>query len=192
MAEKILNSFGITIENTIYEFSTEQQVDRIFKQNPPVASIITKNSDITIYISKGEDPEAIIPDVIGMTEPDALAALTIAGFKNVSIHEEESSEEIDKVFAQIPGPGIKYTKISEIIIKISRGILVPDVIGKNKAEAVFILEGLGFKVIVKPNTLSEGKVKNQIPSAGSHINYGDSVTIEIDVDTTTTSTTALQ
>ncbi len=132
MAEQMLSSLGITIANVIYDFSIEQPVDRIYKQDPPAAAIITKNTDVTIYISKGEDPEGTIPNVVGMTEVDALAALNNAGFKNVSVQKEESDKEIDKVFAQIPDSGTKYTKISEIIIKISRGILVPDVTGKKK------------------------------------------------------------
>ncbi len=189
MAEQILSSIGIPITNVFYEFSIEQPVDKIFRQDPLAASIITKNTNITVYISKGEDPEGIIPNVIEMTEVDALAALNSAGFKNVSVQKEESDKEMDKVFAQVPDAGIKYTKISEIIIKISRGILVPDVIGKSKADAISTLEASGFTVVIAPVATAEGVVKNQIPSAGSHVNYGGTVTIEIEAITTPTTTT---
>jgi penicillin-binding protein 1A len=188
-AEQLLDNFDITIENVIYDFSIEQPIDRIYKQDPSAEEMITKNTDITIYISKGEDPEGTIPGVIGMTEVDALATLNNAGFKNVSVQKEESDKEIDKVFAQIPDSGIKYIKISEIIIKISRGILVPDVTGKKKEDAISALQSLGFIVVVTPDPLSEGKVKSQLPAAGSHINYGDTVAIEIEVTTPATTTT---
>ncbi|MBE3090693.1 MAG: PASTA domain-containing protein [Actinobacteria bacterium] len=80
--------------------------------------------------------------------------------------------------------------MSEIIIKISRGILVPDVTGKKKEDAISKLLSLGFIVVViPPDPLAEGKVKSQIPAAGSHINYGDTVAIEIEVTTPTTTTT---
>jgi serine/threonine-protein kinase len=189
MAEQMLSSIGIPIANVIYDFSIEQPVDQIYKQDPLAAAIVTKNTTVTIYISKGEDPEATIPNVVGMVEVDALAALNNAGFKNVSVQKEESDKEIDKVFAQIPDSGTKYTKISEIIIKISRGILVPDVTGKKKEDAISALQSLGFIVVVTPDPLAEGKVKSQIPAAGSHINYGDTVAIEIEVTTSTTTTT---
>ncbi|MBU4292638.1 MAG: PASTA domain-containing protein [Actinobacteria bacterium] len=77
----------------MYDFSIEQPVDKIYKQDPLAAAIITKNTNVTIYISKGEDPEGIIPNVIGMTEVDALAALSNAGFKNVSVQYIESYEK---------------------------------------------------------------------------------------------------
>ena len=189
MAEQMLSSLGISIANVIYDFSIEQPVDQIYKQDPLVASIITKNTAIMLYISKGEDPEATIPNVIGMVEVDAVATLNSAGFKNVSVQKEESDKEIDKVFAQVPDSGTRYTKISEIIIKISRGILVPDVTGMKKEDAISALQSLGFIVVVTPDPLAEGKVKSQIPAAGSHINYGDTVAIEIDVTTPTTTTT---
>lgn len=184
-ADQMLNGIGISIANVIYDFSIEQPLDIIFKQDPPATSMITKNTNITIYISKGEDPEGIIPNVSTMSEVDALAALNNAGFKNISVQKEESDKEIDKVFAQIPDAGIKYTKISEIIIKISRGVLVPDVTGMNKTDAKTMLEALGFIVAVTPDPLAEGKVKSQIPASGSHINYGSTIAIEINVTTST-------
>ncbi len=70
------------------------------------------------------------------------------------------------MFAQVPDSGTKYTKISEIIIKISKGIKVPDVTTMKKADAISMLEGLGFVVNILPDATAAGKVKTQLPAPG--------------------------
>ena len=189
-AQQILSSSGLNVNNVIYDFSTEQPLDKIYKQDPVANSNVNKNTIVTIYISKGENPQGTVPDVSGMTESDAISALNNAGFKNINIQKEESKKAIDKVFDQIPVPQTVYTKTSEIIIKISKGVVIPNVIGLQKSDAVQTLEGLGFKVTILPDPSADGKVKSQIPAAASYINYGDNIALEIDVTTPTTATTA--
>ena len=41
------------------------------------------------------------------------------------------------------------------------------------------LEGLGFVVEISPNAAATGAVINQIPKADTYLNYGSTVTIEI-------------
>lgn len=181
MAESILESYKLTLEETIYEYSIEQPEGKIFKQNPISNSKVTKSIPVTIYISKGEDPEAIIPDVIGMTKEEAKDTLNNCGFANISVIENESEEKKDKVFSQIPESGTTYTKSFEIIIKISKGIEVPDVIGMDKEDAIAKLQDLGFTVETTPDDPEiTGKVINQIPEPGTYLNYGSTVTIEIE------------
>jgi serine/threonine-protein kinase len=187
-AEQIVNSLGLGISEIIYDYSTEQPSGKIFAQNPIATSTVNKLTSITIYISMGENPEGTIPDVIGMTEQVAFDALNNDGFKNITVITEESKSEIDKVFAQIPESGTTYTKISEVIIKISKGIMVPDVVGMKKNDAVTILEDLGFTVTIIPDLPANNNVTSQIPAANSYINFGETVAIEIE-DTGTTETT---
>jgi len=122
----------------------------------------------------------LIPDVTGMTKEEAINALDTAGFKKVSVTPEESDEEKDKVFSQIPVSGILYDKSMEIIIKISKGIKVPDVINMTKENAITTLEGLGFVIEISPaDAAAAAKVINQIPEADTYLNYGSKVTIEV-------------
>jgi len=188
MAEQIIASLGLSNPEVIIDFSDQQPEGKVFAQNPPADSTINKSTQVTIYISKGENPESVIPDVMKMTEQDAVNNLSNAGFKNITVITEESKNEILKVFAQIPEPGTTYMKTSEVIIKISRGIEVPDVAGMKKNDAVTKLENLGFIVIIVPDTAGNNNVINQIPAAKSYLNYGTTVTIEIE-DTKTTEPT---
>jgi len=103
------------------------------------------------------------------------------GFASISVIEDESEKKKDKVFSQIPESGTIYTKSSEIIIKISKGIKVQDVIGMDKEDAMVKLQDLGFTVKTTPDDPEiTGKVINQIPEPGTYLNYGSTVTIEIE------------
>lgn len=178
-AKQIIESLELVLDNIIYGFSNEQPIDKIFDQSPVPDSEVSKSTGVILYVSKGENPQVLIPDVIGMTEEEALTALEGAGFKNVTVIPEESKEEKDKVFSQTPLSGILYDKSLEIIIKISKGIKVPDVINMTKEDAVTKLEELGFIVEISPNAAAVGAVITQIPKADTYLNYGSKVTIVV-------------
>ncbi len=188
-ASQTLASSGLAAPNFVYDFNIEQPSGNVFAQEPAAYSKVTKSTPVTLYVSKGENPESTVPEVKGMSEADALSMLKSAGYKNVTIVKEESNKEIDKIFAQVPESGTVYSKSTEVIIKISIGIKVPDVVKMQKADAVSLLEGLGFVVAILPDSTAAGKVKTQIPVAGSYLNFGSTVTIQIDAAPATTDTT---
>jgi penicillin-binding protein 1A len=179
-AKQIIESLELILENIFYDFSDKQPFDKIFNQSPVSDSMVSKSTSVTLYVSKGVDPQALIPDVIGMTKEDAIKALDTAGFKKVSVILEDSNIDKDKVFSQTPVSGTLYDKLFEVIIKVSKGIKVPDVINKPKKDAVTTLEGLGFVVEVSPaDAAATAKVINQIPKADTYLNYGSKVTIVV-------------
>ena len=179
-AEQVIESFGLVINSKIYEFSDTVLPGYITNQTPSQGSIITKSAVVVLYISKGEDPQAVVPDLIRMTTEEATEALLNAGFENVIVLLEESEEEKDVVFLQDPVSGTIYDKLLEVTITVSRGIKVPDVVGKTKDDAVLELESLGFIVEILPDPASTGNVVNQTPAADEYLNYGSTVTIEIE------------
>ena len=182
-AKQIIESLELVLDNIIYGFSNEQPIDKIFDQSPVPDSEVSKSTGVILYVSKGENPQVLIPDVIGMTKEEAIDILNNAGFNAISVIEgktfEENSNEKDKVFAQIPVSGTLYNKSLEIIINISKGIKVPDVLNMTKGDAVTTLESLGFVVEISPNAAATGAVINQIPKADTYLNYGSKVTIEV-------------
>jgi len=178
-AKQVIENLELVVDNVIYEFSDEQPLDKVFNQSPVPDSMVSKSTGVVLYISKGENPEGIIPDVLGMTEEEALTALEEAGFENVTVIPEESEEEKDKVFSQTPVSGIIYDKLLEIIIKVSQGIKVPDVTGMTKENAKIKIEDMGFIVEILPDAASVGNVVSQTPTADEFLDYGSTVTITI-------------
>lgn len=178
-AEQVIKSFGLVVNSIIYEFSDTLLSGYITNQTPAQGSIVTKSAIVVLYISKGEDPQSVTPDLIGMTSEEATSALLNAGFENVTVILEESEEEKDLVFLQDPVSGTIYDKLLEITIKISKGIEVPDVTGMTKEDGMLELEDLGFIVEILPDPASVGNVVKQTPAAGEYLNYGSKVTINI-------------
>jgi len=84
------------------------------------------------------------------------------------------------VFSQIPESGIVYDKAAEVIIKVSKGIMVPDIIGLDSGEVITILEDIGFIVEILPDPDASGLVVNQVPENGSYLDHGSIVSIEIE------------
>ncbi len=179
-AAELLENMGLVASKIIYEYSDTQSIDNVTSQNPVPDSMVYKSTAVTLYVSKGENPQAEIPDVIGFTEEESLTALNEAGFENINVLYEESEEEIDKVFSHTPVSGISYEKILEVIIKVSLGVEVPDVIDMEKSDAITELEELGFVVEISTDSLDEGNVVNQIPSGGEYLDFGSTVTIEVE------------
>ena len=181
-AKTILENRGLEIDEIIYEYSDLQPVDRIFGQTPSADSQVSISAIVTIYISKGEDPEGALPDVTGLSEEDALEVLSNSGFGEISILYEDSQEAMGKVFSQVPANGTIYDKTGEVIIKISNGILVPDTLGLDIEEAVTVLEDLGFVVEILPEPDATGLVTKQVPSGGTYLDYGSTVSIEVELE----------
>lgn len=181
-AIKILEELGLVIDDIIYEFSDTVPVGKIIKQDPGRDKTVSKSTSVTLYVSKGENPESSVPDVTGLSESKAISMLKDAGFKKITVLSEESTEEIDKVFSQIPAGGTAYDKSLEIIIRVSKGVKVPDVISLTKSDAVSVLEKMGFTVEISPDSLDDGIVVSQTPAGGSYLNYGSTVIIKIQQD----------
>ena len=182
-AEQIIENYDLILANTIYDFNEEQPTGKIFDQEPVPDSKVSKSTSVNLYLSKGENPQALIPDVTGMTEEEAMDILNNAGFGVISLIEgetfDENINEIDKIFSQTPVSGTLYDKSQEIIIKISKGIKVPDVITMTKENAVAKLEEFGFVVEIYPDSAAVGTVINQIPEIDTYLDYGSTVTIEV-------------
>ena len=178
-AEEIIEDFGLILSSTVYDFSDEQPADIIFDQNPVPASKVSKSDTVTLYISKGENPQSTVPDVLQMTEEEAIEELKAQGFEIISVYYEESTEEKDLVFSQTPVSGTLYEKTQEVIIKISLGVKVPNFIDMTREEAELELSELGFEVEILPDEETYGKVISQTPEADEYLNYGSIVTIEI-------------
>ncbi len=186
-AKEKLENAGLPEPQVVYDFSDEQPADRVFAQDPEADSMVTKTTDITIYVSKGLNPEGEIPEVTGLTESDAIDKLNLAGFLNIKVVAEESNEKIGVVFEQDPEPGSLHAKEIEVKIKISTGIEVPDVSGMEKSDAISLLESMGFSVTVLPDTDASGNVLSQDPEAFTFQEYGSTIKIRIE-DTSSTDT----
>lgn len=127
-----------------------------------------------------------VPDVVGSDKDEAQTALENAGFTNVKVEYQESSDvDEDKVISQDPEAGESVPKDQEIRLLVSSGadkVTVPDVTGLDQDNAASKLEGEGF--VVKrsydyDDNVAAGSVIKQDPGANAQADKGAQVTIVI-------------
>ena len=128
-----------------------------------------------------------VPNLLGMTQEEAVAALEAEGF-TVGHVDPGYSDDYDEgeVMEQNPDGGTEVAEGSSIDITISQGpeaedVTVPNLVGKTQEEAEAELERLGLvgSASTEANDADEGQVFDQSPSAGSTAKEGDTVTYKV-------------
>ncbi|MCL4102247.1 PASTA domain, binds beta-lactams [Fibrobacter sp. UWH9] len=141
------------------------------------------------FASTGE-----VPNLEGMSQEAAEAALTDAGFKFEWLEEGRYSATIDsgKVLVQIPAAG-RVAKLGRTV-KLTRSmglrqVEIPDLRGKSQKQASISLAraGLVQGAIVKGahQSIPRGVVIRTIPIAGEKVRIGDTVKVVISAGVTT-------
>lgn len=127
----------------------------------------------------------IVPDVVGLTQEDAIAKLKESGFQYTI--EGIYSEDVDEgeVAEQSPD-GNTLSPVSVVVeLKVSKGqdeIPVPNVVGSSENEARSLLRAEGFIVEVTKEFSKEvplGDVIRQEPRAGEKLLPGEKVLIVV-------------
>lgn len=130
---------------------------------------------------------ALVPSVVGMSQADAEAAITAAGFTvgAVTTTQTASAADVGKVMAQDPAPNAEAKPRSAIAIVVSGGqklVEVPDVTGKTESDAQAALKDAGLvaqTTTASSKDVAEGTVISQAPAAGQQVPEGTSIGITV-------------
>ncbi len=177
---------GLSIGTVTTENSDEYELGLIMRQDPPAGTRVKKGTAINIVVSAGV-AMVEVPNVVGMTEADAIAAIEGAQLEVALPIGREYSKEVPEgvVISSEPTGGAQVPKGSKVAIVVSKGtqlVKVPDVTGKTKADAQRILEQAGFKVKAVEafsDAVAKGMVISQDPSPGVSLDAGGTVTITV-------------
>jgi beta-lactam-binding protein with PASTA domain/tRNA A-37 threonylcarbamoyl transferase component Bud32 len=177
------------IEEAGLEAEVEEQpsidVDRgiVIEQSPREGTQVSKGSTVTITVSTG--PRQVeVPSLVGGTYEEAVDALNELGLKANRV-DVFSQKDVGQVTGQDPQAGEIVDEGSQVEVRVSKGvrqIAVPDVLGQSESSATGELQAAGFEVSVTEapsDTVSEGLVSAQSPSAGTEAAKGSTVTITI-------------
>jgi len=135
-----------------------------------------RGDTVTIVVSKGPAPVSV-PDVVGMTETEAAAALAEVGLKMAST-ETSSERRAGEVLRQTPEPGSEGHRGDTIEVSVSNGIRlvpVPDVTFMSVDSAMSELARAGF--VGKVDGRDGGLVVGQNPSGGAMRAPGTVITL---------------
>ncbi|HUP70474.1 MAG TPA: Stk1 family PASTA domain-containing Ser/Thr kinase [Acidimicrobiales bacterium] len=137
-----------------------------------------------IFGGEADTARVVVPSVTGQPAEAAERVLKSLGFE-VRTDLEDNDAEANVVFDQDPDPDTKVDKGSPITLKVSRGarpVEVPSVVGEEEADAISLLESLGFKVESTQQPDDEqpaGRVVLQDPRPSTSAPRGSSVTITV-------------
>ena len=177
-ARRLLVDAGFEVDDVTRVLNEEIPKGIVISQDPPGANPAPRGSAIRMTVSDGPHPVPV-PNVVGKTWEEAVAALKAAKLGATKIEQFSDSIAKGKVISHDPIPGQEAPRDSAVKVFVSKGpdlIRVPDVRGKTVEAASDLLEGLGFKVEVvgyKPRRV----VRNQDPRPGELEKTGTSITL---------------
>ena len=165
----------------------EAEPDIVLEQNPEAGEDVEEDSTVDLVVSVG--PEAIpVPDVVGLTEDEARAALAEAGFESIEIELVTDPEvEEGRVVEQVPEADAEWPPTEAIVLRRLEGaetVEVPNIRSQAEADAIRILEGDPYGLVVEieraenPDT-PEGFVVNTRPRPGRDVEPGSVITIVV-------------
>jgi serine/threonine-protein kinase len=172
---------------------------RVISTNPSAGTEAQAGSSVTVLVSSGP-AQVTVPDVIGQSRAAAEATLTNAKLTAGAITQQTSSEQSPgTVLEQSPAAGASLPAggtVGFVVAQAPTETAVPDVVGKNEAQASAELGRAGFAPEAVSQTTTDatqvGTVLRQSPLAGHKARKGATVTIAVGAlgpQTTPTTTT---
>jgi serine/threonine-protein kinase len=158
----------------------------VVRSEPGGGSTATKGSAVTLFVSRGPKL-AKVPALVGSQRGAAVERLRGRGLQP-SVSEEESSSPEGQVISQSPGAGREVEPGSTVSIVVSSGeeeetAKVPNVIGKERREAVELIRAAGLTPSVEEEETEVpsqvGRAIDQFPPPGTEGEPGDTVTITV-------------
>ncbi|MEU6799753.1 Stk1 family PASTA domain-containing Ser/Thr kinase [Streptomyces neyagawaensis] len=169
--------------STTQKACEDQKTGNVCSQNPAADEKVKKGDTIALVISTGA-PKISVPDVTGLQFNEAKSQLEDKGFV-VERKNEESDRKPGVVISQDPDSGKreKGSTVTLTVAKEAEKSVVPTVAGRSCDDAKAQMEandlvGTCTDVETDDDNLV-GKVIATNPEAGTELNPGDTVTIQI-------------
>jgi serine/threonine-protein kinase len=164
------------------DFSDTVTQGLVISVDPAPGTPLKRGARVDLLVSKGPQPIAVT-DFTGQPAAQAVDALTKAGLQ-VDATQQENSDTVPKgnVIRQSPSGGTLF-KGQQVTLVVSKGpvmVTVPDVQGRQEADATKVLTAAGFKVSVQRFMGGIfGTVRSQDPAAGTQQPKGSTITLVV-------------
>jgi beta-lactam-binding protein with PASTA domain len=156
--------------------------------DPAAGTAVVEGAEVVLLVSGGP-ADIQVPRVIDRTLDEARALIEGAGLEvgNVS-YEPSPVIEADVVMSQDPASGVLLARGEKVDLVVSAGSdakLIPDVVGKTEADALFTLEQAGFdpseiSIVRRPSAdVPEGFVIETDPPATEALPPGGLLTLVV-------------
>ena len=187
VAKQQIEAAGLAVGLVEMRPDADFEINVVIEQSPAAGIEVGAGTPINLVVSTG--PEEIeLPDLVELSERDAIAQLTELGLK-FSVNDEFSDEQaFGDVIRTDPEAGTTVFSGDTILLVVSNGpepVEVPDLMDKTEAEAQTLLDDIGLVLNVSASTqpvgdpAQDGIIVSQIPTAGTVIDSGDIVTVTL-------------
>jgi beta-lactam-binding protein with PASTA domain len=179
-AQTAITTAGLTVGTVTTANSATVPIGRVISQNPAAGSNVAPGSAVALVVSLG----AKVPNVVGSTQAAAQTAITTAGLIVGTVTRVNSATvPIGRVISQTPAAGSNVAPGSAVVLVVSLGVKVPNVVGNTQAAAQTALTNVGLTVGTVTTAPSEtvpiGNVISQTPGAGVNVAPGSAVALVI-------------
>lgn len=165
------------------EKNDEVETGKVIRTEPAAEAEIAEDQTVTLWVSSG--PLTItekMPNVEGRSYEEALKELTDLGFHNVEPEYLESKETKGNVIGQSVERNEEIDVDTPIILQVSKGLKMPDVLDKSYEEAFDRLTELGFTNVEPeyvPSEEPEGQVLEQSVNADEEIDAAARIVLKV-------------
>ncbi|OQC00846.1 MAG: Serine/threonine-protein kinase PK-1 [Candidatus Hydrogenedentes bacterium ADurb.Bin101] len=158
---------AVSLVPEITEEHNDLSAGTVISQTPAGGAEVPCGSVVQLLVSLGP---CFVPNLSGMTQQEAEAAIEAAGYVVGSVDTAPSTAPEGTVILQFPNAGEPVACGSSVTITLSEGACVmPDVAGEPVADALAAIEAAGFTDITLIETWAantSGTVITQIPGPG--------------------------
>ncbi len=181
VAQKAATTSGFKVKTAPGENDEKIAEGLVLRTDPGRNVELERGAVLTLVPSLGPK-RVLVPNVEGMTEPEARTAVAKAGLDvNRVSRLANQGVERGKVIRTSPEVGEKVKEGSKVNIYVSAGLVMPDVGGMPKDEAANYLQTQGFQVQVNEvdDDAEPCTVIAQTPKAKSEVDQGAQAMITV-------------
>ncbi len=185
--KKALIDAGLTPEIE-YEESFDYAEGIVIRCSVAPGELIPEGSNVILTVSAGESG-IDVPDVVGLSEAEAVSALADKGFVPSKTEGYDNFIKEGQIYKQSPEGGQKAPSGTTITIYISKGpeeskIAVPNITAQDEMTAMSMLteHGLALGTVTEENydnSAYNGLVFEQDPVPGTYVEPGAKVNVKI-------------
>ncbi|HMR48503.1 MAG TPA: Stk1 family PASTA domain-containing Ser/Thr kinase [Arachnia sp.] len=155
------------------EYSETVEAGRVIRTDPPSGQRALRGSEMTVWISLGQE-RFDMPTVVGLTVEKATEALTSRSLQVGAVTEAWSEDKpIGEVLTAAYDPDTKLKRDTPVDLTVSKGpepIEIVSYVGREADKAVTELKAAGFETKVTEEhstSVDAGLVISQTPSSGT-------------------------
>lgn len=186
-ALELLEQLGLKGNKTGESSSSEYGAGVVMSQEIAEGTKVDPGTVINYTVSTGSDAPTV-PQVTGMTQSQAEAAIKALGLETSIQQQYSDTVAIGKVISVDPQEGTTLSAGQTVTLVVSLGeenkqVAVPNVYNVDESTAKQTLQDSGFKVNVESTSeatgVNEGCVASQSIAAGTEVDPGSTITIQI-------------